>query len=302
MVKSRAPDRSFGRAPHLKIFQLALRRKLNLMGAQKRITDFLDLHGTAIVGAIVILVVGIVLAVRIGRLVHRFLQKRDLEPPVRLLLVRLTKLGVIVFTLVLAAGQLGVQVMPLVAGIGVVGVGIGLATQGVLSNVVAGLTIIFTKPFRVGQYIELLGVAGQVKSIDLFSTTVGHADQSDVIIPNRKIVGEILHNYGATRQLDVAVGVAYDTDLNRLQTIVSDVLSRNKRILKDPAPVIGISALADSRIAVAVKPWVNVTDYGPAQAELYQRLIERFRAEGIEMPYPQREVRLLDHERKRPPA
>ena len=165
--------------------------------------------------------------------------------------------------------------------------------QGVLSNLVAGLTIIFTKPFRIGEYIELIGVNGQVTSIEIFSTTLLHADRSRVIIPNRKIVGEVLHNYGQIRQLDLSVGVGYGTDLNQALAVVRDILSKNVRVLKDPAAVVGVAVLADSSIGIAVKPWVSVADYGPAGGELNQAIVEHFRAGRIEIPFPQHEVRML---------
>src|ERR1039457_5005198 len=136
----------------------------------------------------------------------------------------------------------------MIAGISVAGVGVGLALQGVLGNLVAGLTIIFTKPFRVGEWVEIAGVAGQVKTIELFTTTLLHTDMSRVVIPNRKIIGDILHNYGGIRQLDLSVGVAYGTDLNDATAIVRRVLTGNPRVLKEPVPVVGETMLADSSI------------------------------------------------------
>jgi small conductance mechanosensitive channel len=157
------------------------------------------------------------------------------------------------------------------------------------------LTIIFTKPFRIGDYVELAGVDGQVETIELFATTLVHADLSRVVIPNRKIVGEILHNYGTIRQLDLKVGVAYGTDLDRALSIIRDVVNRNARVLKNPAPVVGAAALADSSIVIAVKPWVAVADYGPAQAEINQAIFERYRENQIAIALPQREVRFLNN-------
>jgi small conductance mechanosensitive channel len=110
---------------------------------------------------------------------------------------------------------------------------------------VAGLTIIFTRPFRVGEYIHIAGVEGQVEAISLFSTTLNHTDRSRVVVPNRKIVGEILHNYGKVRQLNIVVGVAYDTDLNQALAVINEVLQANPRVLKEPAPVIQTIMLAD---------------------------------------------------------
>jgi small conductance mechanosensitive channel len=201
---------------------------------------------------------------------------------------------VLAFTLVVALGQFGVQVAPLIAGIGVAGIGIGIALQGVLRNVMAGLSIIFTKPFRVGEYIELVGVYGQVTTIDIFSTTLMHADRSRVVIPNHKIVGEILHNYGTMRQLNLTVRVGYGTNLNDALAIANDVLQQNPHVLKQPAATVGISQLADSSIQISIGPWVKVDDFSSTPGELYQAIVERFRARSINIPFPQREVRLLN--------
>ncbi|PYI88311.1 MAG: mechanosensitive ion channel protein MscS, partial [Verrucomicrobia bacterium] len=231
----------------------------------------------------------------VGNVAMRWLEQKPIEPPVRLLMVRIARLLVIVLALVIALGTAGVDVTALVAGIGVAGVGVGLAMQGVLGNLFAGLMIIFTKPFRVGEYVELLGVQGQVEMIELFSTKLVHPDRSRVVIPNRKVVGEVLHNYGTVRQLDLVVGVAYNSNLTETIAAVRDILNQHPRVLKDPAPIVGVSVLADSSINLAVRPWTKVADYGPACSELYQAIVERFRERNISIPFPQREVRMLDH-------
>lgn len=258
------------------------------------IIKFFVEYGFKLFGGMVILIIGILIARYIGKIVLRQLSKKDMEPPVRMLIVRVIKLVIIAFTFVLVLEKVGVAIAPLVAGIGVAGVGIGLAMQGVLGNVVAGLTIIFTKPFRVGEYIELLSVNGQVTNIELFSTTLVHADRSRVVIPNRKIVGEILHNYGTVRQLNLSVGVAYGTNITEAIAMVNDILARNPRVLKNLEPVVGTSALGDSAVSISIQPWVSVPDYGPASAEINLAVLERFRAARIEIPFPQREVRLLN--------
>jgi small conductance mechanosensitive channel len=258
------------------------------------VVNFLTLYGFQIIGAIIILAAGALVARWLGNLAQKWLEKQQLELPIRTLLVRVVRLLVLGFTLVVVLEKLGVQVTALVAGIGVAGVGVGLAMQGVLGNVVAGLTIIFTKPFRVGEYIELLGVYGQVTNVELFSTTLVHADQSRVVIPNRKIVGEIMHNYGAIRQMDLNVGVAYGANLTEVVSTLREILGANPRVLKEPAAVVGINALGDSSINITIQPWVKVPDFGMAQLELYQAIVEQFRARQIEIPFPQHEVRMLD--------
>jgi small conductance mechanosensitive channel len=159
--------------------------------------------------------------------------------------------------------------------------------------VVAGLTIIFTHPYRVGDYISIQKEEGEVLDVSLFSTVLGHPDLSRVVIPNRKIVGEILHNYGKLRQLDVEVGVAYDTDIGAALRSVEETLRANARVLQEPKPVIGVSRLADSQVRIAVKPWVQVPDFAPAGAEVTRAILEAFRARNIVIPFPRREVRML---------
>jgi small conductance mechanosensitive channel len=249
--------------------------------------------GPKILTAIAIMVGGYYASRWVGKAMARGLRKFDLEPPVRDLLVRIVRVMVLGLFAIMALQNLGVDLLPLIAGIGVAGAGIALAMQGVLSNLVAGLTIIFTKPYRVGEYISIVGVEGTVETIALFNTTLTHSDLSRVTIPNRKIVGEILHNYGKIRQLNIVVGVAYDTDLTQALAAIREVLQRNGRVLKDPAPGLGVSVLADSSINISVNPWVNVPDYGPAGSEINRTIVESFREKSIAIPFPQREIRLL---------
>jgi small conductance mechanosensitive channel len=249
--------------------------------------------GPKVIVALLILTVGFFVGRWVGNLFNGWFVKAKLEPPVRLLLVRIVRLLVLGIFLIMALQNLGIQLLPLIAGLGVAGAGIALAMQGVLGNLVAGLTIIFTKPFRVGEYVSMVGVEGRVETIDIFTTILSHPDRSRVVVPNRKIVGEILHNYGAIRQLDLTVGVAYATDLNRALAAVNEVVKANPRVLKEPTPIIGVTQLADSSINIAVKPWVNVPDYGPASAEINKAIVEKFREASVSIPFPQREIRIL---------
>ncbi len=250
-------------------------------------------YGPRVLSAILIIIVGSFLALRLRNAANSWLGKRGLEPPVRMLLVRLLSLICLILFILMALQNLGVDFLPLIASLGVAGVGLGLAMQGVLSNLVAGLTIIFTRPFRVGEYVSMVGVEGQVESVELFSTTLTHPDQSRVVIPNRKLVGEILHNYGRIRQLSLTISVAYNTDIPFALKTIHEALSRYSGTLTEPAPVVGVSALSDFAITIAVKPWVSVEKYVNAQAELNQALLETFRARQIEIPMPQYEIRML---------
>ena len=250
--------------------------------------------GPKILTALLILVAGIMVAKFIGNIAQAWLNRRDLEPPVRSLATRVIRLLIVVLFGVVALGTAGVDTAPMIAGIGVAGVGIGLAMQGVLGNLVCGLLIIFTKPFRVGEYIEIVGVYGQVNTIDLFTTVLAHPDRSRVVIPNRKIVGEILHNYGTVRQQDIKVGVAYSTDLPSALAVIRQVLAQNSRVLKEPTPVVAVVGFGDSAIDIAIKPWSDLKDFAQVRAEINLALAEAFRTNGIQIPFPQREIRVLN--------
>jgi small conductance mechanosensitive channel len=212
---------------------------------------------------------------------------------VRVLIIRLTHVLVIGLFLILALENLGIQLLPLVAGLGVAGAGIALATQGVLSNAVAGLTIIFSKPYRVGHYIAIVGVEGQVEAVSLFSTTLLHSDRSRVVVPNRKIVGEILHNYGQVRQSEVRINLPYGSNLALVLAALRELAAANARVLAEPAPLVTVSALAESAVQVALKVWVPAESYGVVEGELNLAITEALRSHGIAVSYPQREVRLL---------
>jgi small conductance mechanosensitive channel len=264
------------------------------MPAWDLVVDLGIRYGFQVLGAVVILIVGALVARWTGRLLDGRLQRQAMEPPMRLLLVRVAKMLVFLFAVVAALDKFGFQIAPLIAGIGVAGVGVGLALQGVLSNIMAGLTIIFTKPFRVGEYIEIVGVRGDVVSIELSSTTLLHADRSRVVIPNRKIVGEILHNFGTTRQLHLLLTVPHGADVTAALTAATDVVTRNERVLKDPAPVIGIAQVTETGIRIGINPWVRAIDYGDAEAELNRALVEQTRGRGIGLGLSPSEVRLVN--------
>src|SRR5271166_4614459 len=258
--------------------------------AKDSLIDLAIRFGPKLLAAIIILVAGAFVAGWVARMSGRGLERLELEPPVRQLLTRVARIVVLGLFAILALQNLGVELLPLIAGLGVAGAGVALATQGVLSNMVAGLTIIFTKPYRVGEYIAIVGVEGQVEAITLFNTQLIHADRSRIVVPNRKVVGEILHNYGNIRQADVRVGVAYESDLALALGCIGDLVRANPRVLAEPAPVISVVTLADSAVQIAVKPWVAVADYGSVEGELNLALVEELRRRGIGIPYPQREV------------
>jgi small conductance mechanosensitive channel len=256
----------------------------SLLETPDALTQLAVQYGPRLVSAALVLVAGFFVTNWIAGFAARGLSRLSLEQPVRDLLVRVVRIVVLVLFLLIALQNLGIDLLPLLAGLGIAGAGIALALQGVLGNVAAGLTIIFTRPFRVGEYISIAGEEGVVNKISIFSTTLRHSDLSLVVIPNRKIAGEILHNYGEIRQLDLSVNVAYGTDIDVAVRAVRDVLAANSRVLRDPAPLVAATALGDHAISIAIKPWVAVKDYVVAAGEINPAVVDTFRLQGVQIP------------------
>ncbi len=258
--------------------------------AKSTLIDLAIKFGPKVVVAILIIIAGVYAGRTLGRMFDRSLDRLRLDPPVRILLVRLLRLVVLALFFIMALQNLGVELLPLIAGLGVAGAGIALAMQGVLGNMVAGLTIIFTKPFRVGEYISIVGVEGQVESIDLFDSRLSHADKSIIVVPNRKLVGEILHNYGQIRQVNLSVSIARAKDLEGALAAVKAVVSANACVLQEPAAVIGVTKLEAGAITIAVAPWVKVTDYASVGGDLNRAIVAKFAEGGIQYPASPLEV------------
>ena len=250
--------------------------------------------GPKLVVALLIVAAGVYAGRWVSRATDGMFGQLGLDVTLRLLLKRIVRVAVVALFAIMALQNLGVELLPLLAGLGLAGAGVALGMQGILGNLAAGLTIIFTRPFLVGEYISIAKEEGVVDEIRLFNTVLTHTDHSRIVIPNRKIVGEILHNFGVLRQVDVLVGVAYDTDIARALELVRALLAQNPKVLQEPKPVISVLALADSSVRLAVRPWTSVTDFSDVSSDVTLAVFAAFRANGISMPVPQREVRLIE--------
>ena len=198
----------------------------------------------------------------------------------------------LLFVIVAALGQLGVQTTSIIAMIGAAGLAIGLALQSSLSNFAAGMMIIFFRPFKVGDYIETAGVSGHVEGIQIFSTQLRSADNKAIIVPNSSITGGNIVNYSAKneRRVDLVFSISYDDDLRKVKGILKELLEKDARILKDPEPIIAVSELADYSVNLVVRPWVRTDDYWDVYWSLMEAVKLRFDAEGISIPFPQRNI------------
>jgi small conductance mechanosensitive channel len=251
--------------------------------------------GPKFLTALAIFVAGVVISRWAAHWLSRGLERIELEPPVRSLLSRIARAAVLGLFAIMALQNIGVELLPLLAGLGVIGAGIALAMQGLLSDVAAGLSIIFSKPFRVGEYISVVGEEGEVRDVSLFNTVLAHASGSQIVIPNRKIVGEIYHNHGTIRQLNLTVGVAYDTNLDVAIAAIEEVVRSNPRVLREPSPLIQPVELADFCVQISVRIWVHMPDFIVTRGEINKAILAMFRERGIVIPFPRQDVQLMNN-------
>lgn len=266
---------------------------MEISDAASLVTDLRVRSSFQVLAAAAILVAGFLCARLTGRFIERSLRRTTIEAHLQTLLVRAGKALVLLFTAILALDKFGVRVTALVAGLSVAGVAASFAVQRVLASLAAGLSIMFSRHFRIGDYIEIGTVKGRLQRIDLTMTVLRTLEDARVIVPNRKIVGEIIHNYTGERRVTLNVQVGYAEDLDHALRVVQEVLAENPRVLKNPPPDVGVTRLADSGIQVTLRPGGKAEDFWRVHYEVYRALLNRFRRQGIQIPYPQREVRLL---------
>ncbi len=262
-----------------------------------RLQELLAFYGLKIVAAILIFVVGRWVARALRNVIKRMMTKGNVDVMLVSFVGHLTYIALLAFVIIAALNQLGIQTTSFIAIIGAAGLAIGLALQGSLANFAAGVLMIIFRPFQVGDYIEGAGVAGAVEKVQIFTTQLKTPDNKTIIIPNAKIMGDNITNYSAkdTRRVDMVIGVGYGDDLKKVREILEDILAKDHRILKDPAPTIGVLELGDNSVNFAVRPWVKRDDYWGAYFDVTESVKRRFDEEGISIPYPQRDVHLYEY-------
>jgi len=248
----------------------------------------------SIVYAITILAVGFWGAKMLARLVKGLMERRELDQALTGFVGNLVKALIVTIAIIAALNQLGIQTTSLVAIVGAAGLAIGLALKDSLGNFAAGVMILLFRQFKAGDLIEAAGVLGVVESLNIFSTQLKTGDNKTIFVPNGKLIGDNITNYSTkpTRRVDLVIGVSYDADLSHVKSVLANILASEDRILKDPEPTIGVLELADNSVNFAVRPWVNAADYWGVYFDLHAEVKSRFDAEGIGIPYPQRDVHL----------
>lgn len=250
-------------------------------------------YGLSVIGAIVILIVGFVIAGWVRRSVERGLSKfRKVDETLRSFFSSLAYYAIIVFTIIAVLSQFGVETTSFIAVLGAAGLAIGLALQGTLSNVAAGVMLLLFRPFKVGDYVEAGGLAGTVKSISLFVTELATPDNVQIIAPNSELWGSAIKNYSfhPTRRVDIVLGIAYEDEVDKALAAIVEEAKKDSRVLGDPAPMAAVTDLGDSSVNFTVRVWCNAADFWPLKFDLTKNLKNRMDAEGITIPYPQRTV------------
>jgi small conductance mechanosensitive channel len=256
--------------------------------------EFVVKYSFQILGALIVLAIGLKVASWLANLTVRFCERHKLDVTLTKFLGNVVKVLIIVFLIIITIGKFGISIAPIIAAASAVAFGASFAIQGPLSNYGAGLSIIITRPFVVGNTITVKGVNGVVEEVHLAATILSTEDGEEIIIPNKHIVGEIIHNSFANKVIEMSVGIAYSSDPAAAISAVRKILADNPDVCQDPAPQVGIAAFADSAINIGLRYWVPTKKYFQTNFLVNEAIHAAFAEQSITIPFPQREVRLLE--------
>ena len=257
--------------------------------------NLLTAYGLDVIGAVLILIFGFWIARKVHSGVAKSLQRTGkIDLTLSQFFASLARYLVLIVTVLAVLSQFGIETTSLVAVVGAAGLAIGLALQGTLSNVAAGVMLLIFRPFKVGDFIEAAGQAGTIKELNLFVTEMATGDNIKIIVPNSKIWGDSIRNFSAnpTRRVDLVMGISYDDDIDKAMDVMRLVIAEDERVHKDPEPFIVVSELADSSVNFIIRVWVDSGNYWPVKFSLTKAMKMRFDSEGINIPYPHRTVYL----------
>jgi len=248
-----------------------------------------------IIGAILIYVVGKWLARRVSNLLAKLLEKNKLDLTLVNFLTNLIYYTLMVLVVVAAAGRLGINTTSFLTIIGAAGLAVGLALKDSLANFAAGVMLVLFRPFTIGDVVSTAGITAKVEEINIFNTYFCSADNQLIIVPNSKIIGDIITNITAkdTRRVDLTVGISYSDDMAKTKEILAGLAQEDSRILADPAPAIAVAELADSSVNLVFRPWVKTSDYWNVRFDLIERIKNSLDEAGISIPFPQQDVHLF---------
>lgn len=254
-------------------------------------------HGLSVIGAIILLIVGWILA---GWARNQVVKRASIAEKVDDTLVpimgQVVRVFIIIVTILAVLGQFGVETTSIVAVLGASALAVGLALQGTLSNVAAGVMLLILRPFKQGDAVSVGGTMGIVDSIGLFTTEMHTFDNIGVSMPNSRVWGHEIQNLNRfpTRRVDMEFGISYRDDMDKAIGIIQEVLAEDERILPEPEPLVAVSNLGDSSVDIRVRPWTETKNVWPLRYALTKRVKERFDQDGVSIPFPQRDVHFFD--------
>ena len=259
------------------------------------LVEFASVYGLRVIGAILILIIGRIVAGQARRGVHKLGDSRRWDPSLTGFLSSLVYFLVMALVFISMLSSFGVQTASLVAVLGAASFAVGLALQGSLSNFASGVMLLLFRPFKVGDYVDVAGEAGTVKNIAIFTTTLATPDNVRIEVPNSKIYGGIIKNFAGydTRRIDLTVGISYNDDMGKAIEVIRGVIKAEPRVLLEPEVTIAVAELGDSSVNLVVRPWVNRDDYWAVRFDLIQGIKNALDAAGIEIPFPQRTVTMI---------
>ena len=253
-------------------------------------------YGLRVLGAIVVLIVGWIIAGWASSWASKGLAKTPkVDETLRGFLSSLIRYIILIFTGLAVLNQFGVQTTSIIAVLGAASLAIGLALQGTLSNVAAGVMLLLFRPFKVGDYVEVAGISGTVKAISLFVTELATPDNVQILAPNNQVWGSAVTNYSFhdTRRCDLVLSIGYDDDIDKAVACVQEMAAADERVFDDPAPQIVVGELADNSVNIVIRLWCKASDYWGLKFDMTRALKLRMDAEGITIPYPQRTVHVI---------
>jgi small conductance mechanosensitive channel len=256
------------------------------------VQDYVIPWGIKLALALAIFYIGRMVVAAVVGFIHKMLASRGMDEILVDFITSILRWVLLLFVIIAALSQLGIDTTSLVALLGAAGLAIGLSLQSSLSNLAAGVMLIIFRPFTKGDFVEAGGATGVIDKISIFTTTMTTPDNKEVIVPNGAIIGGNITNFSArpTRRVDMTFGISYDDDIRKAKKILEDILANDERVLKDPAPVVALSALADSSVNFVARPWARSEDYWALLWDTTEKVKTRFDEEGISIPYPQMDV------------
>lgn len=258
----------------------------------EKINDVVITFGPRLIGAIITLIIGWWIIKIIQRSIRKSFEKREMEPSLRGFLNSMIGILLKVLLLISVVGMIGVQMTSFIAILGAVGLAVGLALSGTLQNFAGGVVILLFKPFKVGDYIDAQGHSGSVNEIQIFNTILKTPDNKTIIIPNGGLSTGSMINYSTEprRRVDFVFGIGYGDDVDKARAVIQKLIDGDDRILKDPAPFIAVSELADSSVNLVVRVWAEASNYWGIYFDMHEKVYKTFDKEGLNIPFPQMDL------------